>query len=403
MDRATSAWRRRALAVVAWAVSALGASPGAALPACLEAGADCALREVAALAGVKIGAAAVPRLLEDDPLYGPALARDFDSVTAENAMKWDALQPAPGRYEFGAADDLVAFAEAGGMAVRGHTLIWDQETIDSTPAYVTGTEDPGELRALLEDHIRTVVGHFRGRVDAWDVVNEPFETFSGRLYGNVFLEKLGPDYIADAFRIAHEADPDAKLFLNETQIGFSTAKAAAVLAFVKDLLADGVPIHGVGFQMHVPFAPDPIPGEFVREKLQAFADLGLVVELTELDVGIRNQEDELEVQGQHYFDLVAACVRVETCERVTTWGFTDRYTWYDSFFGPDRQPLLLDVDFERKPAWFGVRDALALRAIPEPGSGLLLGVGLALATGFSRASRFRLGAEGRRGGARARG
>ncbi len=361
--------------LLAWGLAA----PAAALPACLEVGADCALREVAALTGVRIGAAIEPFLLDADPLYAPALARDFDSVTAENAMKWDSLHPEPDRYDFAGADRVVEFAEANGMTVRGHTLLWDQEMVDSSPAYLTSAEDPAEVRALMEDHIRTVVGRYRGRVDAWDVVNEPLETFGVELYANVFFEKLGPEYVAEAFHIAHEADPDATLFLNETLIALSTTKFDAMLAYVQELLADGVPVHGVGFQGHFPFVPAELPADVLQARIQAFADLGLVVEITELDIGIRVEEGALETQGRQYFDVVSACLAVAGCDRITTWGFTDRYTWYDSFFGPDRQPLPLDADFERKPAWFGIRDAFAARAVPEPGTALLVALGLVLA------------------------
>ncbi|MDH3686021.1 MAG: endo-1,4-beta-xylanase, partial [Myxococcales bacterium] len=173
---------------------------------CRAAGADCSLREAAEQGGVLIGAA-VSDLFDSDPAYGPALAADVDSITAENDMKWAATQPTRGNYDFTKADKLVAFADANDMAVRGHTLLWDQETIDSTPAYVTDITDPAELRALMADHISTVVGRYAGRIDAWDVVNEPFQSTNGQFYDNVFRQVLGDGYIAEALELAHAADP----------------------------------------------------------------------------------------------------------------------------------------------------------------------------------------------------
>ena len=181
-------------------------------PDCLAPGVDCTLREAAVQAGVLIGAAFGDRG-EDDPEYLPALRNDFNSVTAEGAMKWGATQPEYGVFDFGPADWIMDFAEANGLSVRGHTLIWEQSIVDATPDYVTAITDPEELRALMADHIQTVVGRYRGRIDAWDVVNEPLVTLGSSLYENVFYQLLGPGYIAEAFELAHAADPDATLFL----------------------------------------------------------------------------------------------------------------------------------------------------------------------------------------------
>jgi len=328
-------------------------------PDCRADGADCTLSEAAAQAGVPIGTAFREVDETDDPDYLPAVIKDFNSVTHEGAMKWDATQPEQGVFNFDRADRMVELAEANGMAVRGHTLVWEQASVDATPDYVTAITDPEELRALMADHIRTVVGHFRGHVDAWDVVNEPLETVGSEVYQNHFYQVLGPGYIAEAFELAHEADPDATLFLNDALVSHAGAKFDALLALTVDLLDQGVPLHGVGLQGHF-IARGPSYDE-LRTNIEKLAALGVVVELTEVDIVLRGTGDEatrLERQRQDYFDMASACLAVEGCKRITFWGFTDRHTWINSFFGPGFAPLPLDENYERKPAYFGLRDGL---------------------------------------------
>jgi endo-1,4-beta-xylanase len=324
---------------------------------CRTDAADCTLREASVQAGVLIGAAY--REVSDDPAYLPTLSDDFNSVTHEGAMKWAATQPEYGVFNFTRADQMVEFAEDNGMTVRGHTLIWEQASIDATPEYVTAITDPDELRALMADHIRTVVGHFRGRVDAWDVVNEPLETAGSEVYQNHFYQVLGPGYIAEAFELAHEADPDATLFLNDALVSKAGAKFDALLALTADLLEQGVPVHGVGLQGH--FLTSGPQHDELRTNIEKLAALGVVVELTEVDIVLRGTGDEaarLERQRQDFFDMASACLAVEACKRITFWGFTDRYTWIDGTFGPGLAPLPLNVNYERKPAYFGVIDGL---------------------------------------------
>jgi endo-1,4-beta-xylanase len=351
------------------------AAPAAAtsLHPCLAQGADCTLREVADAAGVRVGAAAQPGLLVADPLYAPTLASEFNSITAENQMKWPSIHPAEDAYDFGPADALVDFAVANDMAIRGHTLLWADPT--RIPDWVAASPDGETLHGWLDDHIRTVVGRYAGTVDSWDVVNEPLDLTSNVLRDNVFMEQLGVDYIAEAFRIAHAADPDAQLFLNEVLVSDPNEKFEAFYDLVVDLLAQGVPIHGVGLQGHVLAGlVQPTPAG-LRSVVQAFADLGLVVEITEFDVAMPASGSEaLEIQGRIYRRLLKACLRVTACQGITFWGFTDRYTWIDSTLGPGRVPLPLDVDYGRKPAYFGARDALVerLTLVPEPGAFVLL-------------------------------
>jgi endo-1,4-beta-xylanase len=373
MARATATARRAICASVG--LLALLAAPARSLTLadCLAPGADCSLRQAAELAGVHIGAAVQPRLFESDPLYVPTLVQEFDSVTAENAHKWPQLHPEQGVYDFVDGDAVVDLAEANGMRVRGHTLLWANPT--RIPDYVNSMSSPEALRAELAEHIGTVVGRYAGRIESWDVVNEPLENLGTTLYDNVFHQHLGPDYIAEAFRMAHAADPTARLFLNEIFVTVpGSERFGAFYDLVEGLLDDGVPIHGIGLQTHLlGNLVDRDPSEF-QAAVQAFADLGLRVEITEMDVPMIAGEDRLADQAEIVFEIVGACLAVEACDAVTFWGFTDLHTWIDAQFGPGLQPLLFDEYYQRKPAYGALRDALLARArIPEPGVALLLG------------------------------
>lgn len=329
---------------------------------CRDPASDCTLRETAEQVGVYYGAAISPAPLAADPAYGPAFVRETNSLTLENHLKWNLVHPAPGVWDFSVADQLIDFAAANGMRIRGHTLVWDQDLVDSTPAWVTAITDPAELRAVLAEHVQTVVGRYRGRIETWDVVNEPIETVGAALYDNVFHRLLGPGYIAEALALAHAADPDAALVVNEVLVERAGAKFDALLALAEELLAAGAPLHGIGLQGH--FFGAPVAAE-LQANVEAVAALGLRVELTEVDVLLRGDGDlatRLARQRDDYRSIAAACMAVPACVGLTTWGITDARTWIDSFIGPGFAPLPLDESYARKPAYFGLREGLAARA-----------------------------------------
>lgn len=339
------------------------------------------LRDAAARSGFSIGTAAHDQYLAsaDEPRYGEVLAREFDSITPYTAMKWGRIHPEPDRYDFSGADAIVDFAQAHGMRVRGHTLVWGGAADPPNPDYVSQV-DAEALRAMTADHIRTVMGRYRGRVTRWDVVNEPLTAFgedggTGGLRDSAFLQKLGPGYIAEALRIAHEADPDAKLFVNEFLELKPGVKQDRYFRLVRDLLEAGVPLHGVGLQGHMwflPYAPpndsDVATRDEVEATLRRFGTLGIDVEITELNVHTWRFDGDraarLERQRAVYSDVSEACAAVPACTALTVWLFTDRYpTSIEQLVRRKGEPLLFDEEYRAKPAYFAVADALRNRVV----------------------------------------
>jgi endo-1,4-beta-xylanase len=316
------------------------------------------LRDAAAATGRLVGAAVQSGYLAGEPDYAQTAARHFNYVTAEWEMKMDPIERDQGRFDFAGADAIVAFAEAHGMHVKGHALVWH----GATPSWFSGLTS-AEARAAAEDYIRTVAGRYKGRLFAWDVVNEAVADDASGLRDTVFLEKLGPDYIAQAFRVARAADPTALLIYNDYGGEGLGAKSDRIYDLVKGLKQSGVPIDGVGLQMHVEASGYPSTTDLAAN-IARLADLGLFVNISEMDVRIRNvggdQATRLATQKARYHDITAACVAAPRCHAVTFWGFTDKHSWIDAAFGPD-DPLLFDETYHAKPAFFGVLDAFAGR------------------------------------------
>ncbi len=300
-----------------------------------------------------------------DQEYRRILAAEFNSVSPENQMKWDFIHPERDVYNFGPADAIVQFAEQNNQVVRGHTLLWHSQN----PSWLqNGDFTDEELRAILKDHIQTVVGRYAGRIQQWDVANEIFtDTWEGgeiRLRPqNIWIQRLGPGIIADAFRWAHEADPNAKLFLNDYAVEHMGPKSDAYYELAKDLLAQGVPLHGFAFQAHLSMQYG-YPGDF-QQNLQRFSDLGLETAVTELDIRMVLGEDgkptaqQLAQQADWYQRTLQACLNVEDCNSFTIWGFTDKYSWVPHFFQTEGAATVMWEDFSRKPAYYALQRTLA--------------------------------------------
>jgi endo-1,4-beta-xylanase len=304
-----------------------------------------------------IGTAVDMSALANDPTYEAAIGREFNIVTPENVMKWETVEPQQGVTDFSQGDALVRFARANDQAVRGHTLVWHNQL----PAWLTsGTFTNEQLEAILRRHIFEEAGHFRGRIYAWDVVNEAFNE-DGTLRDTIWLRALGPGYIAKAFRWAHEADPHARLYYNDYNLESIGPKSDAALALVKELKAQHVPIDGVGFQGHLGIQY-PYPDTF-GDNLARFAAAGVDVAITEADVRmvLPVTPEKLATQATYFGDMMASCVAVRRCVSFTLWGFTDKYSWVPGFFSGEGAATPFDEQFQPKPAYFALRDALAHR------------------------------------------
>jgi endo-1,4-beta-xylanase len=249
----------------------------------------------------------------------------------------------------------VAFARAHGQLVRGHTLVWhNQLPTWLTDGVANGTITATQLRGILRQHIFDEVGHFRGKIWQWDVVNEAFND-DGSLNNTIWLRQLGPGYIADAFRWAHQADPKALLFYNDFNIEGVNAKSNAVYALVRQLRGQGVPIQGVGVQGHfgVQFG---FPAD-VRQNLDRFAALGMFTAVTEADVRMPLPTDaiKLQAQAQGYNVMLQACLLSARCLSLTVWGFTDKYSWVPGVFTGQGAATLFTEAFVAKPAYEAMR------------------------------------------------
>lgn len=299
-------------------------------------------------AGYALGAAVPWDRVRDDVARRALVERRFGSITPENELKMERLQPLQGAYAFASADALVAYAAAHGKRVRGHTLVWHQQH----PAWLrSGLWTPAALRAALVDHVTTVAAHFRGRVDSWDVVNEPLDDDGTFRAGDApWLPVLGPAYIETALRAARAADPDAKLFINEVAAEHKGPKLDALVRLAADLRARGVPLDGIGLQNHTDTAGYPDRARLI-DTMRRFAALGLEVEITEMDVGTLrtpgSPADRLTRQADAYGEAAAACDEVRACTRLTVWGLSDR----DSWRGAAERALPFDTALRPKPAW----------------------------------------------------
>ena len=303
--------------------------------------------------------------------------RHFNSITLENGMKARSLRPSPTEFSFEAADEAVDFAEENGMIVHGHTLIWHEFQPDWMDSF------EGDWEAMMLDHIKTVVSHYKGRVSSWDVVNEAVDqdpiTQEAFLRDTQWLRNIGPSYLEKAFRAAHEADPNAELFYNEFGIEEINDKFSLVLSTLKDLRERGVPIHGIGFQMHM------LDGLFggievnrptkddIKAVFAAAVDAGLKVRISELDVsynvgidfergvlasnGIEEFTPELaRTQRRRFQDIIDAYFEVvppELRAGVSVWGVTDdsNYIWF--VWEITDWPHMFDAELRPKPSFFG--------------------------------------------------
>jgi endo-1,4-beta-xylanase len=311
------------------------------------------LRELAARRGILIGTCVAPKLSE--PEYAAVLAREYDFVTSENHMKWGCLSKAPGVYDFAEADRMVDFARKRRQAVHGHTLLWH----NSLPPYLKDyAGSRAELIDMVRAHINTVAGRYRGRILVWDVVNEVFSDKNPEFRPSVFSTVIGREFVPMAYRFAREADPGAKLLYNDYCLeGQIAVKSDFCYQTVREWLAEGVPLDGIGFQCHLDNLSDI---GLAAEQMARYADLGLDIYVTELDFRLPLPADKamFALQGRLYHDLMRVCLAFPTFRGFQTWGFTDKYSWVPGFFNGLGDALPFDADYRPKPAYHALRAAL---------------------------------------------
>jgi endo-1,4-beta-xylanase len=316
------------------------------------------LKEAAACKGRLIGTTLEASHL-GEAAYANA-AREFNYATPGNEMKWDTTEPNQNQFSYGPADQIVNFATSNGMKVKGHTLVWHSQL----PNWVNNMTNATTLRAAMTNHVTKVMQHYKGKVHAWDVVNEAWDdTNPPTLRESVFKRVLGSSYIDDAFIAARAADPAAKLYYNDYATDGLSAKSNSVYSMVQSMKSRGIPIDGVGIQMHWRSVGSTLTPAEVISNIQRFAALGVEVVISEMDVQLC-RGGTLTDQQARYHDIVAACLSQGTCPAVTIWGITDKYSWLNSRTdlgctgGETPRPLLWDNNYGKKLAYTGVMDAL---------------------------------------------
>ena len=352
----------------------LGAALAAALTASLPA--QTTLRQAATARHLPIGAAASadeygpPDLLRN-PAYAGVLSSQYSMLEPGNAMKWDVTQPTQTTYNFQPGDELVAFAQANKMLVRGHNLCWYTQF----PAWLkpyAATATPAQMATLLQNHINAEVTHFKGQVFAWDVVNEVFNDPNGSAvpglrdsiwYNQPGIGQTGTGYIEQAFRWARAADPNALLFYNDYGIEGPGPKFTAVYNMVQDFVHRGVPIDGVGFQMHLELGNYP-GAAGLAQNMQQLAALGLQVHITEMDVRLpvdasgNASASDLQAQAQMYQTIMTVCLQQPNCTAFQLWGVGYADSWIPGFFPGYGAALPFDFNYQPTPAFNGLLTAL---------------------------------------------
>ncbi|MER6398791.1 endo-1,4-beta-xylanase [Kitasatospora sp. NPDC001603] len=337
-----------AACLVAGSATAVTASPAA------HAAGATTLGTAAAGSGRYFGTA-VPTSKLGDSTYSTVLDREFTMVTPENEMKWDAIEPARGSFNFAPADSIVNHASAHGQRMRGHTLVWHSQL----PDWVKSIGDANTLRSVTNNHITQEMNHYKGKIYAWDVVNEAFaDGGSGQHRDSVFQSVLGNGFIEEAFRTARSVDSSAKLCYNDYSIeNWTDAKTQGVYSMVKDFKARGVPIDCVGFQSH--FGAGGPPASF-QTTLSSFAALGVDVQITELDIA--------QASAGAYANAVKACLNTTRCTGITVWGIRDSDSWRTG-----ENPLLFDDNGNKKAAYSAVLTALGGAGGGTPTGGITPG------------------------------
>jgi endo-1,4-beta-xylanase len=311
-----------------------------------------------------IGTAVVKERLERKS-YTDVLLKDFNSITSESNMVFKAVHPEENKWTFAKADAVVDFAVKNKIRIHGQTLLYPKDSM--MPAFVRNFKgDKKAWKKLMQTHIQTLAARYKGRVLAWDVLNEAILD-NGELQDNIWLRNIGQDYMGLAFKYAHEADPKAKLFYNDYGQEYSTKKMATILKMVADAKNSGIPIHGLSFQMHTILRVDV---NKIKDMLAKASATGLQVYISELDVSVRYQKPDTfrldaalaTEQGEKIKAIVQAYMTTVPKKQqygITVWGIADCDSfWNVKYIGKDHDyPTLFDSNYNPKPAYSGFLNA----------------------------------------------
>nr|MCU0394100.1 endo-1,4-beta-xylanase [Thermoflexibacter sp.] len=308
-----------------------------------------------------IGAAIDPTLLQTNTAYREIIKTEYNSITVENMMKMGSIQPNRGQFSYDKANIIVDYALQNRKRVHGHTLVWHE----SVPDWVKNFQgDSLAWENLFKTHIQTLVSYYKGKVTAWDVVNEAVND-NGTLRGTIWSNQLGKDYVARAFQYARQADPDVLLFYNEYGQEYSTAKLNAVIAMAEDFKKRGIPIDGLGLQMHININTSDVG---IQNAINESAKTGLKIHISELDIQLNpdNQNisqptlEMLERQKIKYRTIVKAYNTLPANQKygITTWNVGDADSWVRSYLKRNDFPLPFNINYQRKPAYDGILEGL---------------------------------------------
>lgn len=318
-------------------------------------------------AAFSMGSAIASYNLKNSDLYTQVLTTEYNSITAEYEMKFDWTEPQQGKYNYADGDYLVSFATQNHMRMHAHNLIWHQ----ALPTWVLNFQgDSVAWENLFKTHIETEVLHYKGQVTSWDVVNEALRDDNGTLRtndvnpgdGSIWGRHLGKDYVARAFQYAHEADPGALLFYNDYGQEWSTVKLNAIIAMVIDFKNSGVPIDGIGIQLHTDINADTAG---ITNALKKLAATGLKIHISELDISVNPNNVQgltlssmLQTAQSSKYQFIAKSYleNVPPAQQygITTWEFSDANSWIPSFYNRPDWPLPFDASFQKKPAYYGL-------------------------------------------------
>ena len=335
------------------------------------------LRKLAAEKGLLYGTTVAAAQITGDPPFADLVRQEASLVVAENEMKWQVInRGAPGDDDFAPADTIATFAAANKLVLRGHNLLWYHRT----PEWFFDLPDKAAQRQAVVEHIQQLAGRYRGRIHSWDVVNEPIEPKDGRPDGlrtAVFLETLGPEYLDLAYRTARDADPNARLVVNEYDVELDApeqeARRIALLHLLEGMRRSGTPVDAVGIQAHLTAAGGPpFSASLLRRFLADIASLGLTIQITELDVTDEHAPAQVAVRdglvADTYRRFLDAALDEPAVKMVVTWGLSDRHSWivrretYQAKWRTDdaaSRPLPFDADLEAKPAFDAIAGAFA--------------------------------------------